>query len=592
MLILLSAIGALALSGCAPQTLTAVWQNEDGTILARAEYQADSVPQYRGDVPAKAADERFSYTFSGWDEIEPKNAQERVYVARYERTERAYTVVWKDADGTILSTETVTYGRMPQNAPTIAATINHQYQTTFAAWVPEVTPVKGDVEYTAQYATEMVFPTIYIAIEGAVSRAYSACTVTTNCCDDRYNLRDVAGQIKIRGNGTALLPKKPYRIKFDKKQTMFGLNDGLRAKSWVLLAEYYDNTMLKNATALHLARSILLEDGYYVSDSMLVEVYLNDQYQGVYLLAEQQQVNEGRIDIDECAKENPTINTGYLVEMDSYALSEDVHFALTYSPLNFIDSQETTANLQTKYSVKSDIYTDEQLQFIQRKIQNTWLVLYDAAYMHSATPTPYLTLDDSGNLMQDVSIRSAQDAAMRVIDVRSLIDTWLLQEICENIDVGWSSFFISVDCSENGNAKLTFEAPWDFDWSLGQKGYIADGFYAVASNNNAPNVYNPWLLVLCNQDWFVSLAAERWRELNAERDIIQEVIEQIDRYYRDGKEAFDRNFATWSEMLTYGHPTHTSDEYASVTTQEEAIAWLKTFLLYRKEFLCRVFGEG
>ncbi len=58
--------------------------------------------------------------------------------------------------------------------------------------------------------------------------------------------------------------KKPYRIKFDKKQVMLGLNNDLSAKSWVLLAEYVDKTLLINTTAFFMGNEILGGDGYYV----------------------------------------------------------------------------------------------------------------------------------------------------------------------------------------------------------------------------------------------------------------------------------------------------------------------------------------
>ena len=565
---------------------TVSWVNDDGTPISAEALPYGTVPQYQGDTPQKAEDAEYRYTFTGWDKEAAPLTQDTTYTAQYSDTKRSYTVTWKDADGTVLSTETLPYGTMPKYESTIATTIDHQTKKTFSGWSPAPSTITENVEYRAQYTSEMVFPAVRITVEGEIDSDYSDCTITTVCDDERYNLKAVAGQIKVRGNGTAQYDKKPYRIKFAKKQTMFGLNDDLRAKSWVLLAEYTDRTMLKNATAFSLARKILGEDGYYVSDCMFVEVYLNDEYNGLYLLAEQQQVNEGRIEVAKSSEKNPTTKTGYLVEMDNYALTEDVYFTLTYSPLRFIGSETTTNRLQTRYTVKSDIYSDEQSDFIRRKLQNTWLVLYDAAYTdRSVNATPYYTVDENGDLVQDPSIGSAQEAAERVIDVRSLVDTWILQEICENIDVGWSSFFISVDCSDEGSSKLIFEAPWDFDWALGQKGYIANGYYSAASNNNAPNIYNPWILVICNQSWFVDSAAKRWQELNADTSIIQDVIEEIDLRYENGKQAFDRNFERWQDIMTYVHPSHTSSEYAAADNQEEAVAWLKTFLQYREVFL-------
>ena len=79
----------------------------------------------------------------------------------------------------------------------------------------------------------------------------------------------------------------------------------------MLLAEYADKSMIRNASAFYLAKQIF-EGRYYSSDCCFAEVYINGQYQGVYLLAEQQQVNKGRINIFE-SKDSQLNNIGYLV---------------------------------------------------------------------------------------------------------------------------------------------------------------------------------------------------------------------------------------------------------------------------------------
>lgn len=581
------------LAACSSPEYLIVWQNDDGTVLEQVLCQEGTVPLYSGESPVKPENAQFSYDFIGWDkEIVPAD-QNAVYVAQYQSTVKSYNVVWKDTEGKVFATETLPYGAMPSLGQTIATTADHQYQQRVSEWTPVPTAVTGDAEYTAtSFMPHMYFPNVKITVNEEITKEYSDCQITTETSDDRYVIQDATAQIKVRGNGTSYYSKKPYRIKFAEKQTMFGLNDDLCAKSWVLLAEYTDRTMLKNATAFYLAQEIMGSDGYYVSDYMFVNVYINGEYGGLYLLAEQQQVNEGRITVDKASKKNPTVNTGYFIELDSWAATEDVTFSINYHDLKFKDSDETTSRLQTIYTVKSDIYNDDQLNFIKRKVQNTWYVLYDAAYTdRSLDDTPYYTVDANGDLVQDPAIQSAYEAVDRVIDVRSLVDTFILQEICENIDIGWSSFFISVDCSSKGNSKLTFEAPWDFDWALGQKGYIPDDYYTVTHNYNSGDLFNPWLLVVCNENWLYTLAAERWSELNTNRSIIQDAITQIDLYYAYGKEAFDQNIALWHDMMDYTEPTHTSDEYAAATSQAEAITWLKTFLSYRESFLNSVLGS-
>ena len=130
---------------------------------------------------------------------------------------------------------------------------------------------------------------------------YEDCTITLTDTDSTVLFNDVNAQVKVRGNWTTSYDKKPLRIKFEQKQNILGLNNGAEMKNWLLLAEYKDASMLRNKAALSIARELLKEDGLYAADAELVEVEINNQYWGVYLLIEQQQVNPSRINITEPA---------------------------------------------------------------------------------------------------------------------------------------------------------------------------------------------------------------------------------------------------------------------------------------------------
>ena len=133
---------------------------------------------------------------------------------------------------------------------------------------------------------------------------YEDCTVSVTYDANSEPLLDsVPAQVKVRGNWTTSYDKKPLRIKFTEKQNLLGLNDGAEMKNWVLTAEYKDGSLLRNKTALSIAREILAEDGLYGTDACFVEVVINDQYWGVYLLAEYQQINENRVAITEAEKD-------------------------------------------------------------------------------------------------------------------------------------------------------------------------------------------------------------------------------------------------------------------------------------------------
>lgn len=115
---------------------------------------------------------------------------------------------------------------------------------------------------------------------------------------------DVPVSIRGRGNTTWFMPKKPYRLKFDKKQPLAGM---AKAKSFVLIANYLDNTLMKNAVAFRMAE---LAGMPYVNSSVPVDLYFNGTPRGSYMLSQKIGINSGSADFDEYY--------GMLWEIDSY----------------------------------------------------------------------------------------------------------------------------------------------------------------------------------------------------------------------------------------------------------------------------------
>lgn len=103
-----------------------------------------------------------------------------------------------------------------------------------------------------------------------------------------------AFQIKGRGNSTWGMPKKPYRMKFEKKQSLAGLPK--KSKNFALIANYIDPTQMRNVLALWLARKVGIE---FTNNTCPVELYVNNSYRGIYLITEKIGINSASVDIDE-----------------------------------------------------------------------------------------------------------------------------------------------------------------------------------------------------------------------------------------------------------------------------------------------------
>ncbi len=427
---------------------------------------------------------------------------------------------------------------------------------------------------------------------------YEACTVSLTQPDGTNVIDAADADVKVRGNWTTTYNKKPLRIKFSEKQSLPDLNGGEKLKNWVLLACYKDGSMLRDKTAFDISKTLLGDDGLYSSDCELVEVTINGNYWGVYLLAEQQQVNKHRIDITEPEKDYTGTDIGYFLEFDGYYYTEEElnSFYVNYdsnAPLTPYDGKDGSGKTITPLrggqddvgmSIKSDIYSREQHDFIASYVNNVYTIMYEAAY----NDTAYVFSADYSEITKADDI-TPQQAVEKVVDVRSLADAYILSELACDADLYWSSFFMDADFGENGDGRLTFEAPWDFDSAFGNKNRCAsgEGFYAaniLSDVNDQYKTCNPWLTVLMYEDWYQDLIRERWTAVY-DAGVFTAAIENITSDSERGAEAFDRNYGKWNNIINNMAGNELCPRSAQCKTQRECADYLAEWLTTRVEFM-------
>ena len=419
---------------------------------------------------------------------------------------------------------------------------------------------------------DLGMPIIKIRTENKVpvvsKENYVDCTVSTLDCAEEYKFSDVEAGIRLRGNSSIpndpVNEQAPYRIKFEKKRSMFGLNDGAECKSWVLL-----KPDMGNPISFELGKSIFLEEGYYCSDYMFVEVYLNGKYRGVYVLCEQSQINKNRVDVSEAEEGFDSYKTGYLLEIDNYGYQEpDTHkFWADFSdvPLADIEGNRLSKKLISEgnningrwYVLKNDYVSREQLNFIHRYIESVFYMSYQAIEKGR-----YKEFDKNFNIVNS-SATSSKEAIEKYIDIDSVVNMYIIQEISMNSDVGAGSFYMSVDFSEGSKReRLTFECPWDFSWAyratsrdigenyegLSACTFCPDSFYY--ENGSHKDRSNPWLILFMKADWFRDMVRERWTELK-EAGTFERTLKEIQRWEEDYAEPFEAHYEKWGFNLPY-----------------------------------------
>ena len=176
--------------------------------------------------------------------------------------------------------------------------------------------------------------------------------------DNGTRILSEPGSTRERGNASRSFPKKPYRIKFDKKQLV--LNAPGKAKKWTLINNYGDKTLMRNLLAFELSRRLGMP---YTPYGAAVDVLLNGEYKGCYQLCDQVQVHPHRVNITEMTPFDiygSALSGGYFIEIDAYANQEKSWFnSAKNNPVTIKSPDEDSITTQQKSYIRNYFNTME-----------------------------------------------------------------------------------------------------------------------------------------------------------------------------------------------------------------------------------------
>ena len=173
---------------------TVAFKDHDGSVISSQTYHfGDDVTAPQN--PTRTADNTFTYAFAGWDKSVVACAGNATYTATYDSAYIDYTVIFKNEDGTVLSTNTYHYGDEVTVPSTPTKAADNTYTYTFKAWDAEVVACAGDATYTATYDSAYIdYTVIFKNEDGTVlsTNTYhygdeiTAPTAPTKEADDEY----------------------------------------------------------------------------------------------------------------------------------------------------------------------------------------------------------------------------------------------------------------------------------------------------------------------------------------------------------------------------------------------------------------------
>lgn len=341
---------------------------------------------------------------------------------------------------------------------------------------------------------------------------------------------EVDGGVRLRGNTSKVYPKKPFALKFNEKKSVLGMP---KHKRWVLLANWLDHSMIRNAVAFDIAQTIehaWRDSGGAIGDGIPwnvhgqnVELIVIDKdgdahHVGNYLLCEQIKIDSNRLDIQDAYDvEEPGADDftqyGHLLEVDG----------------NYDEASKFKTSKSVPFMFKDEV-TNNILNSVKEKVQRIETNIYN------------------GNF----------EDAYEDLDINSVVDQWLIWELAMNREYGDPR---SVYMFMDGDGKLCAGPVWDFDRGTFQNQDNATSLgnsisYRVKPDNEwicwrtqESETYSYiWYKQLIKDPIFQETVQKRWAVIKPYLDMI---VGQIEYYGQTQAVSYTFDSAMW--------PTNTSD---------------------------------
>lgn len=358
--------------------------------------------------------------------------------------------------------------------------------------------------------------------------------------------------IELRGSSSQVLEKKPYGfttlMEDDESNNNVNLLGMPSENDWVLNSLAYDPSMVRDYLSYTLSSNM----GNYAPRVKYIEVIVNDDYKGVYILTEKIKRDSDRVNLTKIADFDntaPEVTGGYIVKADKINGDDEVAWTMPNS-----GGWET--NFLHHYPKTEDI-TGQQADYIEN-------IFYDLATQTNPANT------------------SISDGYPSIIDIPSFVDYMIMAELASNPDAYQFSTFFHKDRA----GKLRAGPIWDYNLSFGNDLFVFGfdrSFYDIWQfefENTGAKFWKD----LFQEDSFNCYIAKRWLELTAINQPLNFVTisNLIDEYFNLLAESQERELQRWPP----------EDGWPTVADQEENIIEMKVWIENRIDWMNNNIGSS
>ena len=324
-------------------------------------------------------------------------------------------------------------------------------------------------------------------------------------------------------------------MKFEKKQALLG--DGFaKAKSWTLLANHGDKTMIRNALTYDLGRFMGMP---FCPAAKFVDLYLNGQYGGTYQISDQVQVHKNRVEVDE--------DTGWLLEVANENSREEPYI--------------TSSRYGIIFNIKNP---DDGMLTLDRRIAiGQWISRFETAVASADFMNP-------------------EKGYRAFIDEHDFVNWYVAAELTGNIDALYSIYMYK----EAEEEKIHFGPLWDLDlgYDNSSERSLLRSMEAYLGLWNRP--FEKVLKRMWQDPWFAKACNDRLQEL-VDNGLQQYLIQHIDSLRDAIFQTQAQNFRKWRiDQQVYDWEKH-----SYYRNYDSYIADLKNFVNIHIPYLQQAFAE-
>ena len=397
-----------------------------------------------------------------------------------------------------------------------------------------------------------------------------------------------------RGNATFAYSKKPYELKLEKSTAIGGID---RGRTWLLIANYLDNSLLRNQIVLDLSRQIGLP---FALECAPADLWINGNYNGLYLMTEKVQIKKTRLDIFDLEEAAQAVNDQPVNTYPRY------------------DTEDGFLPLMCGYEVPNDpeditggyIFTVEKPHRLNSarkpgfRTENSLSIRIKEPTCPSPAMVEYLggliNRMQKAIMAPDGNDPETGKNYKEFLDVTSFAKKFLIEDLSKNYDAVSGSQFMFKNADRYD--PLIYAGPsWDYDMSFGNvasRGGSPNKDYAAIVTVGPCNLYKQ----LSKQEDFMDAVAKSWREdLRPALAILLGETEAPEgsaiRSFEDYRAAIgpsaEMNFRRWpaSRILTHNVTARSRNPVKELRVWEDSADGLLNWIVRRVEYMDGRYAE-